>query len=290
MNSNNRESWELTRSITEANEFINDKQKKSADRKGYVRKPIIDFIEFKDCVVDTLHLLLRISECLLKSLMEKLDLADSIIGKFNTADLTLRPNLKKFLDFLQCECKIYSPYYIKERDTDGVQVKLRSLNSNELETFFNRLKKDTILTMFPSLKKELNRINFCLIEFWNIYCLIKNSQRPFYSIDELKIRLKNWVEVFMKMSCKNSSKFTPYIHIFVHHIPEFLLIHGEIDSFNCQGLEKLNHLIKMSYFSNSNKHSKEYLKQLLQKRNREEFIEQKGTIEEIETLVQNRNQ
>ena len=68
-------------------------------------------------------------------------------------------------------------------------------------------------------------------------------------------------------------------------MPEFLRLHGNLQTFNCQGLEKLNHLIKCSYFSNSNKHSNVYLRQLVEKRNREEFSELKGTFEEMEFIV-----
>ena len=50
-------------------------------------------------------------------------------------------------------------------------------------------------------------------------------------------------------------------------------------------MEKLNHIIKLAYFSNSNKNSKVYLRQVLEKRNRAEFNEQGGSIEEIDSIT-----
>jgi hypothetical protein len=48
--------------------------------------------------------------------------------------------------------------------------------------------------------------------------------------------------------------------------------HGNISLFSMQGLEKLNDLTTMSYFSSSNKHS-DYLVQLIKKRNRMELMQ-----------------
>jgi hypothetical protein len=48
--------------------------------------------------------------------------------------------------------------------------------------------------------------------------------------------------------------------------------HGDISLFSMQGLEKLNDMTTISYFSASNKH-KDYLIQLIKKRNRMEFMQ-----------------
>ncbi len=119
-------SWPISRTLEEAITWVNDTRKTSAERQGYVRIPLINFIEFEQCVVDTLHLYLRISECLLKALIIKLDDAD---GNGDT-DISRRPNLRIFLNFLKNECNIYAPYYLKEKD-NTTKVKLRSMNSNE---------------------------------------------------------------------------------------------------------------------------------------------------------------
>ena len=50
-----------------------------------------------------------------------------------------------------------------------------------------------------------------------------------------------------------SNVATPYLHIFAAHIHEFKQIHNEINSFNCQGLEKLNDLTTSQFFRATNK-------------------------------------
>ena len=71
-------------------------------------EPIIKFIPFEKCVVDLLHLLLRITDQLYILLLLKLIRMD----KNNGNDSDLRLNLKIFLTFLETKFKIYIPHYI----------------------------------------------------------------------------------------------------------------------------------------------------------------------------------
>ena len=45
----------------------------------------------------------------------------------------------------------------------------------------------------------------------------------------------------------------PYLHILVAHLHEFKMIHGSVNNFNQQGLEKLNDRTTMEYFRATNK-------------------------------------
>ena len=72
-------------------------------------EPIIDFIEFKNCIVDLLHLFLRISEHLYDLLYFKLTRLDNNNG----SDIEQRPLLKIFLNFLINKCKINNAYYLQ---------------------------------------------------------------------------------------------------------------------------------------------------------------------------------
>ena len=229
LNSNATGSWPISRTITKANLLINDPRKTPKQRKGHTRKPIIDCIDFQYCIADTLHLFLRITECLLRHLFVLLNEADK--ASDNT-DLTERPNMNIFLNFLRNECNIYGPYYCKtNRETGEVIIKLRSLNSNEFEDFFKKLKGLNLENLFPNL--GLAGMNFILLEFFEIYELIKVGESS-GQVEEIENRLKNWVTVYTQLGASNSNKFTPYIHIFVHHIPEFIKLHGCINLFNCR--------------------------------------------------------
>ena len=96
------------------------------------------------------------------------------------------------------------------------------------------------------------------------------------SISSLKEQLKVWLDSYVDLSIeyRGIKTISPYIHIFVFHLVELLDIHGNINLFNVQGLEKLNHFCIEYYHHCTNKNSSrnKYLAQLLKKRNRVEFL------------------
>ena len=49
----------------------------------------------------------------------------------------------------------------------------------------------------------------------------------------------NWITVFF-LSVYQTNDVTPYIHLLVSHIPQFLEMYGTLAPFSQQGLEKLN--------------------------------------------------
>ena len=65
---------------------------------------------------------------------------------------------------------------------------------------------------------------------------------------------------------------TPYLHVLVSHIPEFLKLYGSITPFSKQGLEKLNDNITKSYFRSTNHRDISSLHQLMLKLNRIEEL------------------
>ncbi len=94
-------------------------EKKTSDKLGYIKKPIMDFIDFDSCVIDLLHLFLRITDRLMDLLIAKIIQLD----KNDSADLNMRPNFKTLMNFIKTNCKLTNPYYIKEK-----KVHLRTFN------------------------------------------------------------------------------------------------------------------------------------------------------------------
>ena len=80
----------------------------------------------------------------------------------------------------------------------------------------------------------------------------------------------DWLILYEKKY--TSQRITPYIHIFADHLAEMIELHGDVNAFSMQGLEKLNDLTTHHYFSSTNKHPDLYLTQMINKRNRLEFI------------------
>lgn len=122
-------SHEINRTLKESEEEIGNK--------GYKTKAIIN-IEFKYCVADTLHLFLRITEKLWKILILWIEQNDTAKRNDN---ISKRPLMKRFLDFICIECKLNNPYYIKENNNLEENVQFRPFNSNEFDIVFQKIFK-----------------------------------------------------------------------------------------------------------------------------------------------------
>ncbi len=241
-------------------------------------KPLIKFIPFENCVVDLLHLLLGITDLLYKLLIFKLVRID----KNNGNNIRLRPNLKVFWNFLEKKCKISNPFYISKEE-----INLRSFNGNERIKIFEvlykpyyeendkiskKLKLQGVFTEDLDPPYNFTFEDFVWSGFYDILLQIKSFRdytNPFKlkhiptSSEELSEDFNNWLEsyLFINELNRNSIKITPYIHVFVNHIPQFLEIHQNINSFNTQGSEKLNGFCTHYYHRCTNKQHKKYLNQ-----------------------------
>ena len=125
--------------------------------------------------------------------------------------------------------------------------------------------------LFPGL--NLDKEDMVWSGFIKNYEIIHRYPDPENPIDIEKFRvdLKNWLRDFLLM--RGGTTF-PYSHALVWHVPDMLEKHGNINLFNQQGLEKLNDFIRVYFFRSTNKKRshKEYLYQLLAKRNRVEYF------------------
>ena len=75
-----------------------------------------------------------------------------------------------------------------------------------------------------------------------------------------------------------SKNVTPYMHIMVMHVPEFLIQYKNLVIFTQQGMEKLNDqtTIDFAKSTNHNYHNLDALKKLMDKRNRIECLQDSG--------------
>jgi len=247
---------------------------------------IIKFIEYKNCVVDLLHLLLRVSDHLFELLIAKLIKIDNNSG----GDIEKRPYFKIFVNFLKNECKISNPWYVSSKSEN--QIKLRSLNGNERLKIFQQLFKKYVGVnkktgkMEPMLKNfndifplanEKNK-NFddesnLFYEFYKYFKIIKKYN--IIDLNQLNSDLKDWLRLYLKVLWENLRKNTipPYIHVLSYHLCEMIDTYGSINKFTTQSLEKLNDFTTQYYHLCSNKKNKNksFLRQLIKKRNRIEF-------------------
>jgi hypothetical protein len=104
-------------------------------RKGYAREPIAFCFPFDKCMIDLLHLFLRITDVLEEKLIVKLKTIDAIrINPSESKDLNKQPMLKKYIDFLANEIGISRVYYHKDNS-----IVLRNLVGNEKLKLFEAI-------------------------------------------------------------------------------------------------------------------------------------------------------
>lgn len=133
-----------------------------------------------------------------------------------------------------------------------------------------------MLTLFPKIQNI--KYYFVLFsEFFYIYNYIKNISKLPLDVGSLNERLLRWLKVYTQIEFEKN--ITPYIHIFVHHIGDFIIRHGDINLFNLQGLEYKQHVQSINYHRSSNKKfndkknskiKKNYIRQCFEKVNRME--------------------
>ena len=97
-------------------------------------------------------------------------------------------------------------------------------------------------------------------EFLEIYLVLQSTT----ALDNERVktfqsRVINW----MSLSVYQTKHVTPYMHLLVSHIPQFLEMHGTLAPFSQQGLEKLNDNLTKDYFRSTNHRDCDALKQML---------------------------
>ena len=231
--------------------------KKNIDeRKGYLQEPIATGIEFCDYVFDELHLSLRVVYTLFQLLLKHLQERDTTLKGKCTIDATVY--VKRLNDFIKNNCSAQSPILI-----DGNSFKFNEhMSGNNREEILQKL---DIGYLFSEIT-ESNSIGILWKDFYDIFEKVKARE---LQINEIKVRCVEWMELFL--SLYHRTHVTPYIHIFVTHLWEFVERHGDISLFSQQGHEKFNDISTISYFRSTNKRE-DYIEQLVSKRNRIELL------------------
>ena len=97
-------------------------------RDGYVKKPVIEVVEFCDYVIDMLHLVLNVGRKLLELLVEEILLIDSMKSN-NSKVLAKLPNLDRLNRFLKEDCRITHP--MKEPSAKSKNYELHTFSSRQ---------------------------------------------------------------------------------------------------------------------------------------------------------------
>jgi hypothetical protein len=215
------------------------------NQKGYKHFSLLgDLIPSHRCIVDILHMKLRL---IVNVLVHQLSLELINLDNFKitqTLDKENHLNIVSYFDFL-----------------NKVKIKVG---------FYQILQKRKPVCIVNSTGTENLRF-LDTVELKDVYPKDVRTNKTWensYTSSEIREITSVWYALFLRRF--HSSKFSPYIHIFVCHLHEFQELYGNVNLLNQQGEEKLNDLITIiskDYFKSTNKSNK-YLTQILQKRTR----------------------
>ncbi len=245
-------------------------------RFGYKALPMSKCFPFHFVIIDILHLFLRISDTLVGLLKQDFELVDGFVNDINETRL-----LKRFCDFLKNECNVSKPYFISKKNN---MFELTDLIGPQKELLFSQI---NITELFPELNHSQS-IDRIWKDFYSIYCLFKinsnfqnskaqvmrkkfiteNCTNMTLSSGFIKEKTNQWMVNFI--SIYEQAEFTPYIHAFCSHLHEFVEIHGDINIFNQEGMEKHNHDTTKIYHNSTNKKDSKCV-QIQKKKNRLEM-------------------
>ena len=167
--------------------------------------------------------------------------------------------------FLNEECRVCFHFF---QDKIAKETKWRDLTGPEKIKLFSKI---SIQTLFPTVPKA-TKVQKLWTDFFSMYQTLRSTEKTSHVI--FQSHATDWLKLFKEIY--QTKHITPYIHLLVSHISEFLAVHGTITVFSQQGLEKLNDDVTKYYFRSTNHHDKECLKQIILKLNRLEELEDNG--------------
>jgi hypothetical protein len=227
-------------------------KKKEVDKLGYQNESCVGDIENYDCVIDTLHLFLRISDFLVEELLrilgagegysrDKFEILRTSVTDKNDLKEKAFPCLETLIMFLQNECKI-SVQLTQEKIIAG-------LRGPEKKRLFEMIEKIGLKTIFTNqnLKvKNIDKIEKLWKDFYGIYKYITSQNEP----DYITVKKETFEWFLLLKSTFAQERITPYIHSFVDHVWEFIMIHKNIHLFNQEGTN-IAFLILIYLFGNN---------------------------------------
>ena len=162
-------------------------------------------------------------------------------------------------------------------------LKMRSLNGQDCLRVLEKMDFQNAFPehLFPSFSKSKPYSNVYK-DFYSIFMKVKEN---FYKENPslLENEAESWLKLFTNVF--PTKHVTPYMHLFSAHLCFFVELHGDVDIFNAQGIEKLNDQTTMQYYKGTNKKGN-YLYQMLALRNRHEEYR----LNELQKVIKKRPQ
>ncbi len=249
----------------------------SAKPPGHIKPSLLHVIPLNHYVPDELHVMLRIWDRLWNLALQEL----KVQNQFNDS---IRAKIIAKMNRISI-----SFHFWQEQGTQNWSY--TSLMGGDKEIV---LKSFNFGTIFNEERAFL--INHLWRDFHQLYNNMKSQKTN--SI-QFANQAKQWLDLFLtpsqgepntinfKMGLYRPKDVTPYMHVLIHHLPEFMEQHQKFGfgAFSCAPVEKKNHDQVSSFFRKTMKDGgkgverKSAIFEILHYENRSMYFAQKGTID-----------
>ena len=176
------------------------------------------------------------------------------IARCTHLDKTKAVNVITYESFVHDTCKIPFKFYICQ---ESHTLKWKDLRGTEKYKLFQQV---DLPSLFPNLP-QVKVVQRIWSKFLSLNACIKSEHLSSTEISQLAKDAKQWLHLFLQVY--QTKHVTPYMHALVSHLPEFLKIHGAVNPFTQQGIEKLNDQYTHYFFNSTNHRDTQALQQLL---------------------------
>ena len=226
-----------------------------------VAPPILPFIPVHNVVADPLHLFLRISDQLVLQLIQILRHRHNVGKNSKSVDLSKCQNIAAFEEFVRDLSLPWSFYTCKE----SAQIQYRDFTGPEHIKVQKHINLDNLIPWHS----KTHQIKWLWKEFRDIMTIMKSENAD---PEAVETRARAWVSNYAQTF--HAKDVTPYMHTFMNHVSESLKLHGPINNFSQQAMEKLNDKVTSLFFRSTNHRNTEAFIQVMQKQNRISYLSQ----------------
>jgi len=247
------EDWPIERDLADCERLA--KKSTTDGRKGCKQPPLLK-IPFQFVVVDTLHMFLRIMGRLFHQVIEAV--VNKECEEVLTAEMAkIKVEFKFFEEFNQLAEK----YERKWTALDGKQLQsvLEKLDITRVIEAVGEVDAEGVNELWSGFKTLMRALQ------------VKEDHPDYIDPIHFQSHARDWGKLFMELFYDDD--LTPYIHVFVYHVPQFLQMHGTLINFNCQPVEKKNHWQSQTFHRGSQKGGKnsKYTVQVMEQETRQLF-------------------
>ena len=204
-----------------------------------IAPPILPFIPVHNVIADPLHLFLRISDQLVLQLIQILRHRDNVGKNSKTVDLSKCRNMAAFEEFVKDLSIPWSFYTSKE----SAQIQYRDFTGPEHIKIQKHINLDNLIPWHS----KTHQIKWLWKEFHDVMTVMKSEGAD---AEVVETRARAWVSTYAQTF--HAKDVTPYMHAFMNHISESLKLHGQINNFSQQSMEKLNDKVTSLFFRSTN--------------------------------------